>query len=243
MSASPDDMLLLNAYFDGELDAEGSREIEARLERNQEFAAELETMKALRSAITAADRAATPPRNIRSRIMMRAAPRSAAFDRARILAPPMAAALAGAALAFAALGTRPAGEALAVRLIADHQRAALASSPVDIGASDLHAVKPWAVARLGVSPQAPDLSAEGFSLVGARVSVVADAPSATVVYRSSAHLFSVFAIGSDARPGAIRERAGFVLKTWREGDLNYWAVSDASPETMERFVSAFRKHL
>jgi len=29
----------------------------------------------------------------------------------------------------------------------------------------------------------------------------------------------------------------------RQGDLDYWVVSDASPETMERFVAAFRNHL
>jgi anti-sigma factor RsiW len=240
MSASPDDMLLLNAYFDGELDAEGSRKIEERLEADPEFAAELETIKALRSAIAAADGAATLPRNIRARIMARASPRFAALKRAATIAPPMAAAIAAAALTFALVGTRPAGEALAVRLIADHQRAVLAASPVDFAASDLHAVKPWAVARLGVSPEAPDLSTEGFALVGARVSVVADAPSATVVYRSGAHLFSVFAVEGSARTGAMRKRAGFALATWRQGDLDYWVVSDASPNTMSQFVAAFR---
>lgn len=50
----------------------------------------------------------------------------------------------------------------------------------------------------------PDISAVGFLLVGARVSVVADAPSATVVYRSGAHLFSVFAIEGRMRTGATR---------------------------------------
>jgi anti-sigma factor RsiW len=240
MGATSDDILLLNAYFDGELDAEASRKIEERLEADPEFAAKLETIKALRSAIAAADGDATLPQNIRSRIMARASPRFAALKRATTLAPPMAAAIAAAVLTFAVVGTRPAGEAIEVRLIADHRRAALVSSPVDIAAGDFHAVKPWAVARLGVSPEAPDLSAEGFSLVGARVSVVADAPSATVVYRSGAHFFSVFAIEGGTRTGAMRKRAGFVLLNWRQGDVDYWVVSDASPDTMSRFVAAFR---
>lgn len=35
-------------------------------------------------------------------------------------------------------------------------------------------------------------------------------------------------------------RRGYTLHHWNEGDLGYWAVSDASPDEFSKFEHAFR---
>ena len=47
---------------------------------------------------------------------------------------------------------------------------------------------------------------------------------------------------SPARPGDRGEtftRRGYTLRHWDEGDLGYWAVSDASPDEFAKFERAF----
>ena len=102
-------------------------------------------------------------------------------------------------------------------------------------------MKPWFGGRTELSPPGVDLAAQGFPLTGGRLDLIAGKPVPALVYRAGKHIINVFVL--PAPPGDRGEtftRRGYTLRHWDEGDLGYWAVSDASPDEFAKFERAFR---
>ena len=107
--------------------------------------------------------------------------------------------------------------------------------------SDRHVVKPWFNGRTTVAPDAPDLTAEGFPLVGGRIDVVDGKTVPTMVYRSDRHMISVTVVPKVDEASSLEDRRdGSNLESWDVGDLRYWAVSDLNTQDLRRFVNLFR---
>jgi anti-sigma factor RsiW len=129
---------------------------------------------------------------------------------------------------------------VAGEVVAGHIRSLMAPQPFDIASSDRHTVKPWFTSRLPVSPQVPDLAAQGFALLGGRVDVVGHDPVATIVYRHAAHTVSLTTLPS-GRSVSDQTIAGYNVRSWRDPDFTYVAVSDlpaADLATFERLFAA-----
>lgn len=154
--------------------------------------------------------------------------------------------LAGAVLAGSiTLGAlhRQAGDEIASEVVSAHIRGLMAPMPTDVPSSDHHTIKPWFNGKLAFAPVVPDLGTEGFPLVGARVDVVGLEPAATLVYSRGKHLISLTAIPAGkeaAAPPRSHEERGFLARTWTQGGVTYFAVSDAAVEELEAFVKLFR---
>jgi anti-sigma factor RsiW len=119
----------------------------------------------------------------------------------------------------------------------------MAPAPTDVPSSDHHTVKPWFNGKLAFAPVVPDLGSEGFPLVGARVDVVRLEPAATLVYSRGKHLISLSEIPggqASAAPARRHDERGFLARTWTQGGVTYFAVSDAAVEELEAFVKLFR---
>jgi anti-sigma factor RsiW len=126
-------------------------------------------------------------------------------------------------------------------LIDSHLRSLLADHLTDVASSDKHTVKPWFAGRTDVAPPGVDLAAQGFPLVGGRLDLIQGQPVPALVYRAGKHVINVFVL--PARPGELDKavtRRGYTLRHWSNGDLGYWAVSDASPDEFSKFERAFR---
>jgi anti-sigma factor RsiW len=150
----------------------------------------------------------------------------------------LAAGLSSAATWWVA-GGGPAAPLLAHDLITAHLRALAQDGAIQVASSDSHTVKPWFAGRVDFSPDAPDLAAHGFVLVGGRVDYVEGRRVGAVVYRRNMHLIDVFAWpaaeGEVALPAARAER-GYNLVTWRRGGVVYWAVSDLDINELRRLA-------
>lgn len=133
---------------------------------------------------------------------------------------------------YAQLG--PQADSLANALVDSHVRALLSGRSYDVASSDRHTVKPWFNGRLDYAPPVYDLATHGFPLVGGRLDHVAGRTVAVLVYRRNLHPIDVFVLPADAarQAGAMPVlRDGYVLESWRAGDMRLWAVSDAgAPE-------------
>lgn len=247
--------LLLHALVDGELDAAKAMTLERRLAEDPTLAAEHQRIVALRRAVLALPRTEVDPA-FAARVAALAqegekAPSpannntswKARRDDWRALAASVvvtAGLASGATYWMMAPGMQ---EDFATAIANDHRRSLLAAAPVDVVSSDRHTVKPWLDARIGVSPPAPDLTKDGFSLVGGRVEVVGNRPVPALVYRYREHLITLVAIPREGTATPMPSKptgGGFSMLRWDDGAFSYWAVSDAEPSVMEDFAFRFR---
>lgn len=142
-------------------------------------------------------------------------------------------------LTWLAIGGPAAPSFLTHDLMTAHLRALAQNGAIQVASSDQHTVKPWFAGKVDFSPDARDLSAEGFTLVGGRLDVVDGRRVGALVYRRRLHLVDVFAWPAGAAPPAapalLRER-GYGLLSWTKNGVAYWAVSDLDPAELRRLA-------
>lgn len=245
-----EDILLLNAYRDGELSPGEALAMERRLTENPELRAQAQRLEALSNALRGALAGAPVPSGLRGRIIQKVGFRDGAPGGrlTRFLSPLAATLLVGLAggvllgsgTTFLAMN-RP-GAGTSGEILSAHLRAMMAPQPFDVASSNRHVVKPWFNGKTTIAPDAVDLGERGFPLAGGRVDVIDGRPAPTLVYRRGPHVISVTALPrSELAFLPEREsRAGFSFERWAAGDLAYVAVSDIAPADLRTFVDAFR---
>jgi anti-sigma factor RsiW len=244
VTIAQNDRLLLNAYIDGELDPAHALGFERRLADSPALADERTRIEALRGAMR--ERLPREPASpeLRRRVAAlarRQSPPASWRDGWAAMAASVAVAFAAGSIAtFVAIG--PGGhEPVPELLVASHERALMASQPIDVASSDRHTVKPWFNGKLPQSPRVVDLAAQGFSLVGGRIDVIRLTPAPTLVYRVRQHVISLTALPASRRGDAApRPIDGYNLVEWTDGPLVYWAVSDVAAPELANFAKAFR---
>ena len=239
----------LDAYIDGEL-AEAERVVlRDHLAGCPGCSSETTALERLREGIRQSAPIYHAPAKLSS--MIRFALRQEAAPTARAARPaPGWLAYAASILLAVALGSggtvlitgERQEDAVANELIDSHLRSLLGSHLTDVASSDQHTVKPWFAGRSDVSPPAVDLAAKGFPLIGGRLDLIAGKPVPALVYRRSEHVINVFVLpASHGDLAATLTRRGYSLRHWSEGDLGFWAVTDAAPAQLAVFERTFRE--
>jgi len=235
-----DDETRLHAYLDGELGATESIDLERRLASDAELRAGLEELRAISARIRRQASYHDAPPGLAGRILGRVR-RQAPRARAAFWGPLAAGAALAAAVAWIAPGMlrlqADGWNRQADQVLEDHLRANFSAHWIDVASSDRHTVKPWLSAHLGFSPSVPDLSDQGFELLGGRVDVLDGRPVAALVYRRRQHMISVFAVPGEAAAGtASSERRGYHVVRWPAAGFVYWAVSDLNEAELREFA-------
>lgn len=237
------DDALLQAYADGELDPATSAAFERRVASDPDLRARFESILSLRRLIRTIPEDDVPIDRLRTKAAMAVNPPSA--ERRGSWRALAAAALIGAVISGSAIFfiNRPnPAEEVANFAVANHIRSLLAVQPFDVASSDRHTIKPWFTTKLPESPPVIDLSGDGFPLAGGRVDVVVHDPVATVVYRHGPHAISLTTLRG-IRVVSGGEISGYNVKTWRDKDFTYIAVSDLPTADLEDFQRAFMNGL
>ncbi len=146
-------------------------------------------------------------------------------------------ALVSASATWLAIGDRGATSLVTHDLLTAHLRALAQGGAIQVASSDQHTVKPWFAGKVDFSPEAKDLSAEGFALAGGRLDLIDGRRVGALVYRRRLHLIDVFAwpAGSDAPVSpTLKIERGYGLLTWTKRGVVYWAVSDLDPAELRR---------
>jgi anti-sigma factor RsiW len=267
MSACPDKLLLLQAHVDGELDAANALAFEAHLRSCTACTEELARIDTVRAMLADADLARATPAALRTRIEALVDAPSVAVPPRR----PLSASITSRRGAFglAGGGAMPLGQSwgagllagLAVsavlvfampqftrvntedQLIASHIRSlSLESHLTDIATSNRHVVKPWFNGKIDFAPRVPELTAQGFPLVGGRLDIVDGHEVAAVVYKRRLHTINLFVrpAPSLAPPvGIAAKHDGYSIVRWSDAGLEYWAVSDIDLDELQLFHRAF----
>jgi len=233
--ARPDDLELLTAFIDGELDAVASLEMQRRIEAEPELAKQYSALKAMSDTVGATLRIerASPSLHERVGALAGEARRQA---RPRFALPGWAGLLAAACVgAVLATGTTYSivkqyrGSEITDTVVAAHLRGLLAQHPVDVGSSDRHTVKPWFNERLPFAPIVPEETIPGFTLLGGRLDIVGGEPAGTVVYQHRSHLVSITqsrAADQASTPRQTLTREGLTVIRWRRGGIAFVLVTD-----------------
>jgi len=239
-------LLLVHAYCDGELDATNARAIEREMAMHPELAAERARIELVRRMLhdrheTHRASAGEPKRGDRFFEFLR---RQLPSLRARQAIAMAACAAVSCSLTWF-VGVRGDQSGLLQELAASHTRALLASRIVDVQSSDRHTVKPWLSARAVVAPRVPDLTSDGFPLLGGRLDIIQRIPVATLVYGERKHILSLTALprsAAQSTPRGLSKVEGLNAFGWSVGDVAYWVISDVDSADLEDFANRFRQH-
>jgi len=252
MTCTNENLMMLHAYLDGELDAANTVHFEDHLGTCALCRAELERQREMRRAIRAAGVAHAAPDDLRRRIEAAIAAETeiaepeiaepAPRPRARSGWWPTAGALALAASLALFLALPHPGPAIQEQLVDSHVHSLLAQHLTDVRSSDQHTVRPWFSGKVDVAPPAIDLAQDGFPLVGGRLDYVGNRVVAAMVYRRDQHVINVYVRPAsdpqDLSPQAETYR-GYNLCQWRQHGTEFWAVTDASRAELEAFAHAY----
>ena len=243
-------MPFIEAYADGELRGLRRFAVERHVTACPTCAARRDEAMAVSARIRAEVPRYAAPAGLHARI---AAMADGALVTAAPLAPPVGrwrwvggGALIGCALtilAWVAVNVvidHRANENIALAAVKAHVRATLGNQLTQVASSDQHTVKPWLSAHLDYSPPVLDLAAEGLALIGARIEYLEGHPVATLVYRYREHIVDVFVRPDWIRPGLPQPRSvrGFNVQQFSGRDMEWLAVSDASPEALAPLIRA-----
>jgi anti-sigma factor RsiW len=244
--------LLLEPYSDGELDLVRRVEIEEHLGYCGSCKEQEKHLRALRDAVSSPSLYHRAPAALGARIQL-ATP--ALAGRRRRTFSQLAAVAAGIALLIGTSATlgmllsrtmASADDRLAELVVAGHVRSLQAEHLVDVPSTDRHAVKPWLAGKLDFSPQVLDLSAQGYTLSGARLDYLTDRPLAALVYKRRLHVINVFtwpAADGGNRPVREFARQGFNVRRWQQDGMTYWVVSDLNGQEFDEFVKLLQEQL
>jgi anti-sigma factor RsiW len=236
---------LLHARLDDELDVAGVIDIDRHLAECRACAAQYAALQNLRQEIAAAQPVYALPTGLERKLASRFTSRENLFARFWSRPWPGALALVGAALCIAALTVylptlrnTDGNNAMAMEILDSHLRSLQPGHLIDVESSDRHTVKPWFQGKTDFSPPVPDLTNDGFTLVGGRFEVIDRQPAAAIVYKRGQHVISLYVAPSptgDQKP-ALRELSGYRLLRWVHGGMRYWAVSDVAQTDLRDFA-------
>jgi anti-sigma factor RsiW len=238
--------ILLHAMIDGELDAENAREVEAHIATCAKCAAELRDIQRMRKVIDPAALRYAAPNGLRRSIEGKLPTSVSVVANRRAMLRGFGFGAAASALAATGLlvivTRKDEDQRILDEIVSAHLRSLQGEHLTDVVSSDQHTVKPWFNGRLDASPPVMDLTAQGFTLLGARIDYVDAKPVAAIVYRRRAHVINLFcepASNSGERLASTQSLHGFNVRSWGEKGINLWAVSDVGPDELDEFGEKF----
>ncbi len=243
---------LLHGYLDDELDVVSSRALTQHLQSCPVCTRMYEAQHALRTALRTSALSFTPPPALSKQV--RAAVRRASRADARPMGWAWGGLSVAVAMALVVLVVwssglvhmrAPVDEYVLQDVIAGHVRSLMVNHLTDVLSADQHTVKPWFEGHVDFAPPVPDLTAQGFPLVGGRLDYLDSRPVAALVYKRQQHVINLFVwpAPSDApQPASMVTRQGYNLVQWSTAGMTYWAISTLNAREMEAFAHEIQQH-
>lgn len=120
-------------------------------------------------------------------------------------------------------------------VVAAHVRAILAGQLVEQATDDTGKLAAWLGEKRLSAVAIPDLSREGFQLVGGRLDYLHDRAAAAIVYRHEGRAITVLALPrTGGTSHAVRgQRSGYHVQSWEDAAFDYFAVCEGTPEILD----------
>lgn len=236
----------LHAYADGELSAEQRAEVEALMARDPEAARKVADWKRQRDLLkTAFDGVLDEP----------VPQQLAAALRDRAARPPLSPWLAMAAavllMLFGGLGGWFLKGETAPAMVADLGQQALAAHtvyavevrhPVEVPGADKDHLQAWLTKRVGTAFKVPDLTEQGYALLGGRLLSGDQGPAAMLMYedQTGQRVSVVLASpGTDMDTALkLQEQGKLIACTWQDGKLAVAVAGEMARDPMMALAKA-----
>ena len=238
---------MLDAWIDRELDGEMVAALSAHVAACPACAALRRDRESARHLVRELAPRYTAPPHLRQEVLRKlrgateAPPPERVVSLRRAWAMALAGAMAGAVAMFAGFQLPLQDETFELA-VARHVAALGSGSMVQVESSDRHTVKPWFQGKIDIAPPVRDLSAQGFTLLGARLDTIDGKLAAAIVYRIRNHPIDFYVWPGDIRettPLQLTLHRGFGIAHWSGNGLHFAAVSDVDPRDLERFARLF----
>jgi anti-sigma factor RsiW len=241
--------LLVQADFDGELDAGRAATLVEHLARCEHCRSVSDQLTRSRALLRGVPRYPVP-RGLRDSIERAVQKQSRTAEPVPLPARGNRSALLGWAAALAATVVLaimlflPRSPDLGAQLVASHVRSLqLESHLIDVPSSDHHTVRPWFAGKVDFAPMVKELGSDGYELKGGRVDIVGGRPVSVLVYQAGRHVVAVYMwperAGADEPPRA-EQIDGFNVRRWSEGGLVVSCISDLAADELDRFEQRWR---
>jgi anti-sigma factor RsiW len=243
---------LLHPYLDGEMDPAQRAAVDEHMKGCADCRQSLEHLQMLRRALQMPELRYTASDTLRHRLQTQL--READARERRPAWPRWSAAIAASVLAVALVwnfaphgGSAPAAtddEDAMVDSAVDQQQVAVKGGHLtDLISSDPKAVQTWFSGKLAYTPPVPDLSAQGYVLLGARLDKVKDQPAAALVYQRDGDVVTVFvcpALKSGDKALDTDSDDGYQVAYWTKGALSFWVVSKLDAAQVKEIGTALQ---
>jgi len=231
----------LDLYVDGELSPAEAGELSAHMRSCAPCAAGALERVQLKRSLAAAGSRYQPSAALREKIARTVGtkPRRVFGSQWRILAVPALLVLIASVAVNWYVGRESARRQQVYSELADLHVAAVASAtPVDVVSTDRHTVKPWFQGRIPFSFNLPELQGSEFTLLGGRVTYLAQTPGAHLIYQVRKHEISVFIFQDRGAETATlasgpTHAVSFNMENWTQGGLRYFVVGDVSTDDIQ----------
>ena len=246
MTSGKIDDWALHAYADNEVSGEQRAEIEQLLRADPELAQRVDSWRRQRDMLKQAyDGVLAEPTptslvaTLRHGGGLKARPYLAMAAALALLA---IGGLAGWFLSLqTATGTAVAG--IAQQALAAHAvYAAEVRHPVEVRADDKPHLQSWLSKRVGTPFKVPDLTAEGYALLGGRLLAANGQPAAQLMYENAAsNRITIFLIAQPQAGGTtlhVEQQGALIACYWRDGKLGFAVAGEMAREPMMKLAEA-----
>ncbi|HEV2402285.1 MAG TPA: zf-HC2 domain-containing protein [Candidatus Sulfotelmatobacter sp.] len=239
----------LDAYVDGELPETETRTLGAHIGQCASCAATAVEAVRLKRSVALAGKHYRPSAYLRQKITQIAHPShersSAAWGWKLVFLPAALILIISLSTYFFAYRGKARRDRAFGELADQHVITLASAAPVDVLSTDRHTVKPWFEGKIPFSFNLPELQGTDFTLVGGKITYLAQTPGAQLLYKIRKHEISVF-IFQDRELEMANWSSdpavefSFTFETWAKNGLRYFVVGDVSPAEIDALSKVLR---
>ena len=238
----------LDAYVDGELAPAEAVAFQAHMRSCIECSNTALEQTALKRSVASAGKRYAPNAQLREKIAKSVTtnkPRETGWGWRLATVPAFLGLLLAVAIGFYVKNQGTQRQRTYSELADLHVNALASSTPVDVISTDRHTVKPWFQGRIPFSFNLPELQGTEFTLLGGRVTYLAQTPGAHLIYQLRKHEISVFIfpereVSSAAETPNPSQNLAFNATSWTQNGLRYFIVGDVGPADIDALAKLLR---
>jgi anti-sigma factor RsiW len=238
----------LDAYVDGELPPAEATSLAAHLRECAGCAAEALERVQMKRAIAVAGKRYEPSAEFREKVRQslgKSRRREGAWVWRIVALPATLVLVLSLLVAFYVDREKARRQRLYSELTDLHVSTLASASPVDVISTDRHTVKPWFQGKIPFSFNLPELQGTDFTLVGGRVTYLAQSPGAQLIYRLRQHEISVFifqdrGVETAALASSPVSMLSFTVESWTKNGLRYFVVGDVGAQDIQSLSKLLR---